>query len=284
MSGRIRTGGAASSRPPPRATRAPRSDEKSRPSARPSARPRPGSTPAPAAVRASESESWTEDEIRGRLERLASLGARSAELAHELRNALAVLETSLHILRRGLRGSPELPNVEPQLARMSEQIHLGQALVREALDEVRGNHAERVEIDLRGLVVEVVAGVSRPEGVELEVDVAPTRVSIDPKQMRQLLVNLVRNAVEALAGRPRGVVRVVARVESSVLTLRVEDDGPGIDEAVAPRLFQAFASGKAGGTGLGLAVSRRIAEAHGGRIAARPVEPRGTAMEVIIPV
>lgn len=275
MSGRIRTGSAPSSRPPPRSTRAP----STRPPARATGRPR-----ASAAPSAAGGAPPTEDEVRGRLERLASLGARSAELAHELRNALAVLETSLHILRRGLRASPDLSKVEPQLARMGEQIHLGQALVREALDEVRGNHAERVDVELRGLVLEVVAGVARPEGVEVEVDVAPGRVSVDPQQMRQLLVNLVRNAVEALAGRPRGVVRVLARVEASVLVLRIEDDGPGIDAAIAPRLFQAFVSGRAGGTGLGLAVSRRIAEAHGGRIAARPVEPRGTAMEVVIPV
>lgn len=225
-----------------------------------------------------------EDDIRGRLERLAALGARSAELAHELRNALAVLETSVHLVRKSLKGSQELPAVEKQLSRMQEQIHAGQALVREALDEVRASAPERVDIDLRALVLEVVAGIARPDHVELDVEVSPHTVAIDARLMRQLLLNLVRNAVEVLTPEPRGVVRIVSKRVHNDLWLVVEDDGPGIDPMVAPRLFQAFNTNKANGTGLGLAVCRRIAEAHGGKIVARPAAPRGTAMEVVIPV
>jgi signal transduction histidine kinase len=227
----------------------------------------------------------TEEEVRGRLERLASLGARSAELAHELRNALAVLETSLHLVRKTLKGSEELPRVEKQLSRMAEQIHAGQALVREALDEVRAQAPERAPLDLRSLVLEVVAGIARPDHVALEVEVAGHTVSVDARLMRQLLLNLVRNAVEALAARPEaGRVRVVGKRVGNDLLLVVEDNGPGIDESVAPRLFQAFNTSKSNGTGLGLAVCRRIAEAHGGQIVARRAEPRGTTMEVRIPV
>ncbi|MBI2396103.1 MAG: HAMP domain-containing histidine kinase [Deltaproteobacteria bacterium] len=226
----------------------------------------------------------TEDEVRSRLERLAALGARSSELAHELRNALAVLETSLHLVRKSLQKTDDYPRVEKQLARMAEQIHNGQALVREALDEVRGHGPERVEVDLRSLVLEIVGGVARPDHVALDVEVGSGKVTVDPRLMRQLLLNLVRNAVEALAARESGRVRVVARREGPHLLLVVEDDGPGIAADVAPRLFEAFNTSKANGTGLGLVVCRRIAEAHGGRIVARPAEPRGTSMEVTIPV
>jgi two-component system sensor kinase FixL len=132
--------------------------------------------------------------------------------------------------------------------------------------------------------VEVATGLARPDHVALEVEVASVCIDVDPRQMRQLLANLVRNAIEAVEGRERGLVRVGAVVQDGVLVLRVEDDGPGIDAAIAPRLFQAFATGKAGGTGLGLAVCRRIAEAHGGRISARARAPHGTAIVVEIPV
>lgn len=232
----------------------------------------------------SDSAPTSEKEIRSRLERLAALGARSAELAHELRNALAVLETSLHLVRKTLQKSEDYPRVERQLSRMAEQIHTGQTLVREALDEVRAQRPERAEIDLRSLVLEVAAGVPRPEHVALEVEVAADRVAIDARLIRQLLLNLLRNAVEALATRDSGRVRVVARRKADELWMIVEDDGPGIAADVAPRLFEAFNTTKANGTGLGLAVCRRIAEAHGGTIQARPASPRGTAMEVIIPV
>jgi len=225
-----------------------------------------------------------ENEIRGRLERLASLGARSAELAHELRNALAVLETSLHLVRKTLQKSEDYARVERQLSRMAEQIHTGQALVREALDEVRAQRPERAEVDLRVLVLEVAAGVPRPEHVALDVEVAAESVAVDARLIRQLLLNLLRNAVEALSSRDQGRVRVVARRRDDNLLILVEDDGPGIAEDVAPRLFQAFNTSKANGTGLGLAVCRRIAEAHGGTIRARRASPHGTTMEVLIPV
>ncbi|MGZ3423974.1 MAG: sensor histidine kinase [Polyangiales bacterium] len=224
-----------------------------------------------------------EEEVRARLERLAALGARSAELAHELRNALAVLETSLHIVRRALRSSDDLAKVDPQLGRMAEQIHAGQALVRQALEDVRAASPERTPTDVRGLVLEVVGGIERPELVGVDVKVEGGRVPLDPGLIRQLLLNLVRNAVEAI-GDGKGTVRILGKIANGELTVRIEDDGPGIDEAIAPRLFQAFATGKRGGTGLGLAVCKRIAEAHGGHIRAARIEPHGTAMEVVIPV
>lgn len=270
MTGRART--SISSRPPPRGAER----------RGPSTRPPPGSrAPSHARLPAIASE----EEIRGRLERLASLGARSAELAHELRNALAVLETSLHIVKKTLKDSADLPKVEKHLSRMAEQVHTGQALVREALDEVQASSPTRVNIDLRALVLEVVAGVARPDHVAMQVEVSPHTVAIDARLVRQLLLNLVRNAVEVLSSRTEaGCVRVIGKRVVDDLLLVVEDDGPGIDPQVAPRLFQAFNTSKANGTGLGLAVCRRIAEAHGGTIRARKAEPTGTAMEVLIPV
>jgi signal transduction histidine kinase len=223
------------------------------------------------------------------LERLAALGGRAAEVAHELRNALSVLETSLHLARRALKASPESAKAEPHLARMGEQIHAGQSIVREVLDEARDS-IELAPVDLRSLVLEVIGGVTRPEHLSIDADVARVRVVIDARQVRQLLINLVRNAIEALApsrSTPRpGTIRILGALASSgsVLQLCVEDDGPGIDAAIAPRLFQPFATGKRGGTGLGLALCRRIAEAHGGAICAEPITPRGTRMKVTLPL
>jgi len=230
----------------------------------------------------------SDDQVRGRLERLALLGAKSAEVAHELRNALSVLETSLHLVRRALKNTPDVEGrVDGHLGRMAQQIHAGQAIVREVLDEARDQGVERTHVDLRTLVMEVVAGIPRPDDVELQVDVVPKRVSVDARQMRQLVLNLVRNAIEALDSLPQDeerLVRVRSEVVDEVLHLSVDDSGPGIDASIVPRLFQAFASGKSGGTGLGLAVCRRIAQAHGGDIAARNLKPRGTSFEVTLPL
>jgi signal transduction histidine kinase len=217
------------------------------------------------------------------------MGARSAEVAHELRNALSVLETSLHLAKRAVRGHPEVEQrLVSHFARMAEQIHAGQAIVREALDSTRLGVMERAPVDLRSFLLEVVSTVERPEKVTVEVEAPAGQVSIDARQIRQLLLNLLRNAVEALSPRDgqeaRGAVRVLARVDGGSLGIEIHDDGPGIDPALSLRLFQPFATGKRGGTGLGLAVCRRIAEAHGGAIEVRRVEPHGTVMAVEIPL
>lgn len=230
----------------------------------------------------------TDEQVRSRLERLALLGAKSAEVAHELRNSLSVLETSLHLVRRALKNEPAVAErIEGHLGRMADQIHAGQAIVREVLDESRDVGVERSSVDMRTLIMEVVAGIARPDDIEIEIDVAQKRVPVDARQVRQLVLNLVRNAIEAIADQPRGserLVRVHSTIVDEVLTLCVDDSGPGIDASIAPRLFQAFASGKSGGTGLGLAVCRRIAQAHGGDIAARNLKPHGTSFEVTLPL
>jgi signal transduction histidine kinase len=247
-----------------------------------------GSQPPHAHAHAATSQPQTEEEIRGRLEQLAALGARSAEVAHELRNALSVLETSLHLVRRAVKSSPDAATkAEPHFARIAEQIHAGQAIVREVLDDARFG-LDLGWLDLRGLVLEMIAGIARPEHVEIEAEVARLKVYVDGRQIRQLLLNLVRNAIEAQASpraTPRpGKVRIVAAVESEKLLLSVEDDGPGIDASVASRLFQPFATGKRGGTGLGLALCRRIARAHGGDITVQAKAPRGTRFAVTLPL
>jgi signal transduction histidine kinase len=226
-----------------------------------------------------------DDEVRTRLERLAALGARAAEVAHELRNALSVLETSLHLAKRSIRGNAEAESrLLPHFARMAEQVHAGQAIVREALDQARLGGPERTPVDLPTFLLETLSSLERPESVSVDVIAPPGLVSIDARQIRQLLLNLLRNALEAIGEGRGGEVRVIARLHGASLVLEVHDDGPGIDPAVAKRLFQPFATGKRKGTGLGLAVCRRIAEAHGGTLQARPVEPHGTAMVLEIPI
>jgi signal transduction histidine kinase len=239
-------------------------------------------------------------EVQARLERLAAIGARTAEVAHELRNALAVLETSLHLVRRST-GDHGDSRLHAHLERMAAQIHAGQAIVREVLDEVRGSRLERHPVELRSLVLEAVGGIEHADRVTIQVEADARSVDVDARQVRQLLVNLVRNAVEALQGSEQGgVVRVRASVEdatdshamvaneraiaTSALRIEVSDDGPGLDPSVVSKLFSAFTTAKPGGTGLGLAVCKRIAQSHGGEISARALEPRGIAFQAVLPL
>jgi signal transduction histidine kinase len=130
-------------------------------------------------------------------------------------------------------------------------------------------------------------------GIRLAVDASESlRLRADPEQLRQIMLNLVRNAREALDGRP-GCIELAVRRErgtlrrqrtAEVAVLSVTDDGPGIPAAVRTRLFDPFFTTKAAGTGLGLAIIARLVESHGGEITYQTVEGKGTCFAVRLPV
>jgi signal transduction histidine kinase len=112
------------------------------------------------------------------------------------------------------------------------------------------------------------------------------RVRADPDHLHRILVNLLRNAREAVetSGRPTGRVQASVTRVSGVTTLRLSDDGPGLPERVQRRLFQPFAgSGRTEGAGLGLAISRELAQLNGGELALAETGPGGTTFELRLP-
>jgi signal transduction histidine kinase len=114
-------------------------------------------------------------------------------------------------------------------------------------------------------LVQLVGPACRHRKVDLVLDAsAPVRLQADEEQLRHLLLNLVLNAMEAVP--PGGQVRIVSRVAEGAVTIAIEDSGPGPPAEVAERLFEPFSTGKSEGIGLGLAVARQIAEAHGGSL------------------
>jgi two-component system, NtrC family, sensor histidine kinase HydH len=202
-------------------------------------------------------------------EKLATLGQLAGFIGHELRNPLAVMETSLHLLRK------RLPADDATLARhadrLTAQVRISSQILSSLLELASDRALERAPWAVEPLVREAVAGVPLSEGVTLELQVAPELppAELDHQAVRQLLVNLVSNAGDALAERA-GERRIVVRAqrEGHVLVLTVDDNGAGIAESVRSRLFQPLTTSRSKGKGLGLALCRRIAEKHGGDIRA----------------
>ncbi|MFO0629260.1 MAG: protoglobin domain-containing protein [Polyangiales bacterium] len=218
-----------------------------------------------------------------RSERLATFGQLVASIAHELRNPLGVIESSLFLIRRRLGETQE--NVGKHLDKIDAQVRLSNRIINNLLDMVRERPGAPRALDLAEVIQGAVDDLGAVEGarvsVTLPADGARLQVYADPDHVRQILVNLLANALDAAGPAGRVALRV-ARDERGTL-LRVNDDGPGIDARVRHRLFEPLVTTKTRGIGLGLALCRRLAERNGGSLALSAGELPGAAFDLRLP-
>jgi signal transduction histidine kinase len=232
-------------------------------------------------------ETYREDllEKNRTAERLATIGQFAASLGHELRNPLSVVESSLYLVRQHLGPAASPPNVAKHLDRMAAEVQRANQTIHDLLGLARNKAPQRRPTNLRQLVDSAADGALLPAAVAFESHVpADLEASVDPDQLRQVLVNLIVNAGQALGG--RGHVWVEGEHGPDGATrLRVRDDGPGVPGEDRRRIFDALYTTKAKGSGLGLAISRRIMAAHGGAIDLEPDSPtsRGASFLLTIP-
>jgi two-component system sensor kinase FixL len=204
--------------------------------------------------------------------RLNAVGEMAGSLAHELNQPLTAIANYVNAAQQMVSREPGSPRIPELLQKAADQaVRAGQIVSRVRANVDRGE-IETSEQSLAGLVQEAVdvavAGVAR-DGVEIRYafDRGADRVLADRIQVQQVVLNLVRNAVEAMAASPRREISIASlETAPGFLEVRVADTGPGIAPDVADRLFQPFVTGKPNGMGVGLSISRNIIEAHGGRM------------------
>ncbi|RJS24971.1 histidine kinase [Corallococcus sp. H22C18031201] len=220
---------------------------------------------------------------RAREARLASVGELVGAIGHELRNPLAVLGTSVTVLE----ARPELARderVRRILSGMGEQVRLAGRIVSGLLGLVRDAPIAWHAVALTDLWAESLEAVPRPEGVGLHAQgldgLAP--VAGDAVLLRQVFVNLLENAVAAVG--TRGTVALSASRDGAMIEIALEDSGPGVDAALRHRLFEPLVTNKARGTGLGLALVRRLVERHGGHVRYAPRSGAGARFVLRLPV
>ena len=192
------------------------------------------------------------------LQTLADLGEISAGIAHEFRNSLAAILGYLRLVR--LEPLADKPRASVERAE-AEATQLS-AAVDSLLSFARPMRLNKTDVDLFDLVSSVAAKIEKPEGVDIDCDGGPVTIEGDPALLSRAFENLVRNAVDSVAEKGGGSVHITVS-PSPVPTVRVADNGVGIDPADVPRLMLPFQSGKAKGYGLGLPLSRKIALLHG---------------------
>jgi two-component system sensor histidine kinase HydH len=216
-------------------------------------------------------------------EKLATIGQFAASMGHELRNPLGVMESSLFLLRKHLGTAAEAPDVAKHLNRIEGEITRANKTIHDLLDLARNRPPRRKRTDVAELVEAAARLASLP--ATITIDVAPTlsslAVDVDPDQLQQVLINLFINAAQAMPG--GGCVTIEGETAPSGETrLRVRDDGPGIPAEARYRIFEALFTTKAKGSGLGLALCRRILEAHGGTIELEQTS-RGASFVLALP-
>ncbi|MDA9434080.1 sensor protein FixL [Bradyrhizobium sp. CCBAU 51627] len=223
--------------------------------------------------------------------RLTAMGEMASALAHELNQPLAAISNYMKGSRRLLAGSvdPNTPKVESALDRAAEQALRAGQIIRRLRDFVsRGESEKRVE-SLSKLIEEAgalgLAG-AREQNVQLRFNLDPAAdfVLADRVQIQQVLVNLFRNALEAMAhSHQRELVVANTRVADGMIEVEVSDTGSGFQSDVIPNLFQTFFTTKETGMGVGLSISRSIIEAHGGRMWAESNASGGATFRFTLP-
>ena len=214
--------------------------------------------------------------------RLAAIGEMAAGLAHEINQPLAAVANYAQACERLLGApQPDLEEVRDALRQITAQAVRAGDIISRLRGLTRERESSRELCDVNALIRELADLLESDARThnsrcrfELRDGLAPLR--LDRAQIQQVILALVRNALEALQERPgdtREVVVSTARAPDGDVLIEVSDNGPGISSEIASRLFEPFCTTKTAGTGLGLASSRTIARAHRGTLDYRPGEP-----------
>ncbi|MDX1592715.1 MAG: ATP-binding protein [Gammaproteobacteria bacterium] len=226
-------------------------------------------------------------------QRDAAWGEVARRLAHEIKNPLTPIQLSAERLRHKFTKSmPEDDRalLERHTETIVRQVELMKGMVNAFSEYARPPRLERAPLELNPLVEELVELYRGSEGgvlLETDLDAHLPAVEADAGRMRQLLHNLLKNAIEALAGQSGGRVLVRTRSREGsgapLAEIRISDNGPGIPAAVRERLFEPYMTTKPRGTGLGLAIVKKIVEEHGGMIDFKEPRSGGVSISVRLP-
>jgi two-component system sensor histidine kinase HydH len=246
-------------------------------------------------------------------DRLAALGAMAAGLAHEVKNPLGAIKGAAQLLEEVQVGAPPNdPSSREFIGIILEEVDRLNRVVGSFLDYARPHAGNPIPLDINAAVRRTIQILSSQQGEALEVqldlnDNVP-RAKIDPEQFRQVLINLVQNAIQAMDGHGRITVSTQRRMtrghwngspasergsrpdsgtwsnpESEFVEVSVRDTGPGINQKVLKNLFVPFFTTKEQGTGLGLAISQSIVQNAGGTIDVQSQSGAGTTFTILLP-
>ena len=233
----------------------------------------------------------TEAEL-ARVMRALSVNELATSIAHEVNQPIAGVVTNAEAGLRWLNGAmPDLEEAKASLGLIVRDANRASAVIRRIRDFLKKEHSQTTSIDANGVVREAIAltrGEIEKRFIELRTQLSDdlSRVRGDRIQLQQVVVNLILNAVEAMADTPppRELLVTSGKASDGGVLVAVRDSGAGIDPRDLHRIFEAFFTTKPTGIGMGLSICRSILEAHGGRIWAEPNEGAGITVQFALPV
>jgi two-component system sensor kinase FixL len=225
--------------------------------------------------------------------RMATMGEMAAGIAHELNQPLSAIATYARACDRFLAATePDLEETRSSVREIANEALRAGDIIRRLRQVMGGRVNEQIATDVSALIDDLVvlaeadARVHKTH-IRFELTRGLPRVRADHAQLQQLILSLIRNAVEALSSQETGERRVIVRTLPylhSHVELSVSDNGPGVAPTLVDHLFAPFVTTKPQGTGLGLSIGQTIARAHGGTIGYRPIEPAGACFYVRLPI
>jgi signal transduction histidine kinase len=234
-----------------------------------------------ASLRSAIAERETAQANLRRQEAMAAIGQLAATVGHELRNPLAVVTNVLYLMKVGSKAAADDP-IHRHVATAEREISAATRIVSDLLDYAAGRGPILAPVEVSDLVTEALSVVPPPDGVQAVQRGEPLVVDADRDQIRQALLNLITNAYDAMPG--GGVLTVSTTSVPGSARITVTDTGMGMDEKTRDSIFTPFFTKKTRGIGLGLAVTKRVVEAHGGTIAVQSMPAAGTSFTLTLPV
>lgn len=218
-------------------------------------------------------------------ERLTLLGNMVGGIVHDLKNPLAAMRMSAELL--GMKAADDKSKKIAEL--LLQQIDRLTAMIHELLEFAR----DRIELKKQPCQVDDIVGHCRDfyletcRSAELELDVklnAQRPIEIDSVKIERVLMNLIKNAIQALKGKPGGKISIETSQNDCETRLVISDNGPGVPEVIRNMLFEPFVTaGKKDGTGLGLSIVRKVVESHGGKVECETETGKGATFRILLP-
>jgi len=215
-------------------------------------------------------------------ERLAAVGQTASYLIHEIKNPLIIIGGFAQQLLKRID-----PKDKDKLKIILKEIERLESLITDVRDFTKSIDIERKDCDLNEILLETISffkDEAAKYGIEIVVDLSKDipKMKVDPDLMKQVFINLIKNAIEAI--NEQGTLKIISRLEKSVVKIEISDTGCGISEKYLKEIFNPFFTTKKKGTGLGLTISYRIVKAHGGIIKIRSKEGEGTTCTILLPI